>query len=97
VEGLRTNITWRYFGGVTNDSAAPAPVETSLGAANYFDVSVQWEFMEGVVGRAGVNNVFEDAFPISISSGPASNGNNNTYPGVYDTGRFFFFGLDVAL
>ena len=98
VEGLSTTVTWRHFGGVENDQGPSAsPVEQKLGAANYFDVSGSWNFMEGISARAGVNNVFEDAFPVSISSGPASNGNNNTYPGVYDTGRFLFVGLNVKL
>ena len=98
VEGLSTTVTWRHFGGVDNDQGpAASPVEERLGAANYFDVSGSWNFMEGITARAGVNNVFEDAFPVSISSGPASNGNNNTYPGVYDTGRFLFVGLNVKL
>ena len=66
-------------------------------AANYIDVSGSWEFMEGFTARAGVNNLFEHNFPISVSSGPAINGNNNTFPGIYDTGRFVFIGLNVKL
>ena len=97
IEGLSANITWRHFGGVDNDDDMPSDTEISLPAANYFDLSGQYEFFEGITARAGVNNVFEDNFPISISSGPANNGNNNTFPGVYDTGRFFFFGLNVKL
>lgn len=98
VEGLNTTVVWRHFGGVDNDAGpAASPVEQSIGARNYIDVSGSWEFMEGITARAGVNNVFEQAFPVSISSGPASNGNNNTFPGIYDTGRFAFFGLNVKL
>jgi len=72
-------------------------VEERLNARNYIDVSGSWGFMEGITARAGVNNIFESSIPVSISSGPASNGNNNTYPGVYDTGRFLFVGLNVKL
>jgi len=97
IEGLSTNVTWRHFGSVRNDAANPSTVEETLAAADYFDVSAQWEFFEGITARAGVNNVFEDAFPVSISAGPNTNGNNNTFPGVYDTGRFVFFGLNVKL
>ncbi|KEO90340.1 TonB-dependent receptor [Erythrobacter longus] len=97
LEGLTANITWRHFGGVDNDSATPQPVELSLNAVNYFDLSVRYEVFDGIVARAGVNNVFEDNFPVSVSAGPANNGNGNTYPGVYDTGRFFFFGFSAEL
>lgn len=97
VDGLGVNLTWRHFGGVDNDSDAPAPIEQSLNAVNYIDLSTQWEFFDGITARAGVNNIFEQNFPVSVSAGPASNGNGNTFPGVYDTGRFFFFGLNVKL
>lgn len=97
VEGLRTSVTWRHNSRVENHTNPGSAIEGSLGAANYFDVSSSWEFMEGITARAGVNNLFEKAFPISVSSGPASNGNNNTFPGVYDTGRFVFIGLNVKL
>lgn len=97
VEGLRANVTWRHFGGVENEGNPDSDIEGSLGAANYIDLSGNWEFMEGITARAGVNNIFEDRFPISVSGGPATNGNNNTFPGVYDTGRFVFFGLNVKL
>lgn len=97
VEGLDLNVIWRHFGSVDNEANPDSDIEGSLDAANYFDVSGSWEFMEGITARAGVNNIFEDDFPVSVSSGPAINGNNNTYPGVYDTGRFIFFGLNVKL
>ncbi len=97
VEGLDVNVTWRHFSGVDNESSAPLPIEESLGAANYFDVSGSFEVIEGINVRAGVNNVFEHNFPISVSGGPATNGNNNTFPGIYDTGRFVFFGLNAKL
>jgi iron complex outermembrane receptor protein len=97
VEGLGVNMTWRHFGGVENEGNPTSANEGSLPAANYFDLSGRWEFMDGISARAGVNNIFEDRFPVSVSSGPAINGNNNTFPGIYDTGRFFFFGLNVKL
>jgi outer membrane receptor protein involved in Fe transport len=97
VEGLDVTVTWRHFGGVENEGNPDSENEGSLDAANYIDVSGSWEFLDGITARAGVNNVFEDQFPISISSGPAINGNNNTYPGIYDTGRFVFVGLNVKL
>ncbi len=98
VEGLTTTLTWRHFGSVENNAGpAAAAVEQEIAAADYIDLSGSWEFMEGITARAGVNNVFEHRFPVSVSSGPGINGNNNTFPGVYDTGRFVFFGLNVKL
>ena len=97
VEGLDVTVTWRHFGGVDNEGNPDSENEGSLDAANYIDVSSSWEIFDGITARAGVNNVFEDRFPISVSSGPASNGNNNTFPGIYDTGRFIFAGLNVKL
>lgn len=97
LEGLSANITWRHFGGVDNESDTPAAVELTLESVNYFDLAVRYEVFDGIVARAGVNNLFEDNFPVSVSAGPASNGNGNTYPGVYDTGRFFFFGISAEL
>ncbi|MEL6688620.1 MAG: TonB-dependent receptor, partial [Pseudomonadota bacterium] len=97
IEGLGMNVTWRHNSSVENEGNPDSPIEGTLDAANYFDVSGSWEFFEGITARAGVNNIFEESFPISVSSGPAINGNNNTYPGLYDTGRFFFFGLNVKM
>lgn len=97
VEGLDVSVTWRHFGSVENEGNPDSTNEGSLDAANYIDLSGSWEFLDGITARAGVNNVFEDQFPISVSSGPAINGNNNTYPGIYDTGRFVFVGLNVKL
>jgi len=97
LEGLDVRVTWRHFGSVDSVADPVQDNEASLDAANYFDLSGSYEFFDGITARAGVNNVFEDRFPISVSSGPAINGNNNTFPGIYDTGRFFFFGLNVKL
>jgi len=97
VEGLDMNVTWRHNSSVENEGNPDSEIEGTLPAANYIDLSGSWEFMEGFTARAGVNNLFEHDFPISVSSGPAINGNNNTFPGIYDTGRFLFVGLNVKL
>lgn len=94
LEGLQVNTTWRHFSGVDNIAATPAPIDLTLDAANYFDLSANYEFLEGITARAGVNNLFLDQPPVSISAGPPL-GNGNTYPTIYDTGRFIFFGLNA--
>ena len=95
-EGIQLNATWRHFSGVDNISDAPAPLDESLDAVNYFDLAGNFELREGMVFRAGVNNIFLDQPPVSVSSGPPL-GNGNTFPTIYDTGRFMFVGLKVKL
>jgi len=97
IEGWDATITWRHTGGVENEADPDSEIEGSLSAANYFDVSTSYEFLDGITARAGVNNIFERDFPLSVSSGPGNGGNNNTFPGIYDTGRFVFFGVNVKL
>ena len=97
VEGLDVDLTWRHFGSVENDADPDSEIEGTLNSVNYFDLSGSYEFLDGITARAGVNNILEQNFPISVSGGPATNGNNNTFPSIYDTGRFIFFGLNVKL
>ena len=103
LEGLKLNATWRHFSGVdniadTDDDAgtSSAPLDGSLDAVNYFDLSGNYEVVEGLVLRAGMNNIFLDQPPVSVSSGPPL-GNGNTFPTIYDTGRFAFVGLKYKL
>lgn len=92
VEALQVSATWRHFSGVDNISATPAPLDERLAAVNYFDLSGSFEVVEGLVLRGGINNVFLQQPPVSVSAGPAL-GNGNTYPTIYDTGRFLFMGF----
>ena len=96
LEGLELNTTWRHFSPVDNFSASPAPTDIRIGARDYVDASVRYEFLEGITARAGINNLFLEQPPVSVSAGPPL-GNGNTYPTIYDTGRFVFFGLNVKL
>jgi len=97
VEGLQTDITWRFNSGVDNQADDPDEIEESLSSTNYFDFSSRYEFREGVTIRAGVNNIFDRSIPVSISSGPGNFGNGNTFPGLFDTGRFLFAGVNIKL
>lgn len=94
--GIETTLTWRHLSGTDNISAAPSPVDERLAAADYFDLSGNYEITEGVRFRAGMNNIFSEQPPVSISSGPPL-GNGNTYPVSFDTGRFIFFGLNIKM
>ena len=97
VTGLSTNLTWRHTGSVTNEGDPDSEIEGRLGARNYVDISGTYEFREGITAQFGVTNLFEENFPISVSSGPAIQGNNNTFPGIYDISRQFFFSLRAKL
>lgn len=94
--GVEATVTWRHLSGVDNIAGNPAPVDERLKAADYIDLSGNYEIVEGVRFRAGINNIFSEQPPVSISAGPPL-GNGNTYPVSYDTGRFIFFGLNIKM
>ena len=73
-----------------------ADVDQSLESVDYFDLSVNFNVADGLSVRAGVNNLTNEDAPISISSGPPL-GNGNTFPSIYDTGRFLFLGVNWKL
>ncbi|TGY87122.1 TonB-dependent receptor [Marinicauda algicola] len=87
--------TWRYFGEV-NNFPADTPVHEVLSDRNWFDISGSWSPRDDLRFRAGVNNVFDEAPPLSAAVG-AGAGNGNTFPQVYDAlGRFVFFGVNKS-
>ena len=96
LEGLDITGTWRLFSGNDTAGSDPAAFDASLDAVNYFDFSGSYEVREGLTFRAGVNNAFEEQPPVSLSIG-APDGNGNTLPAFFDTGRFFFFGANLKL
>lgn len=97
VTGLNANLVWRHVGSVTNEGDPDNAIEGSLPSRDYMDISVQYEFLEGITAQIGVTNLFEEDFPISVSSGPSINGNNNTFPGIYDISRQFYFSFNARL
>jgi outer membrane receptor protein involved in Fe transport len=99
-------VTWRYLSAVDLDltqsnsilAGASSPLDSHIGAQNYFDLALQWIVNKNFTVRGGVNNIADRDPPVVSStagafpsiSGP-SLGNGNTFPQVYDTlGRFFF-------
>lgn len=51
---------------------------------------------EGVVFRAGINNLLDKDPPALAQGNLYSFGNGNTYPGVYDVaGRTLFMGISA--
>ena len=84
-----------------NFCKAPAfcsdPVDGTINAFWYLDLAADWAVRTGVDLHAGVNNVF-DRLPPALSSAvlPTGVGNDNTFPGTYDSmGRTFFIGATI--
>lgn len=91
---ITVNATWRYFSSTDNAAGAnvlPA-IDREAERVQYLDLSLDYAYSDNLSFRAGVNNVAGEKPPVITSAGPPL-GNGNTYPTVYDTGRFFFFGM----
>ncbi|MEO1028488.1 MAG: TonB-dependent receptor [Pseudomonadota bacterium] len=94
---LTVATTWRFFSGTDNIAAATAPdIDQAIEAQNYFDLNLTYNLNDNVSFRSGVLNVFNNQPPVSVSSGPPL-GNGNTFPTIFDTGRFFFLGVNIRL
>lgn len=78
--------TWRYFGEVDNDNASDT-LEAKLDTVNYIDVAANWYVTDEISLKLSFLNLFAEDPPIFSGAGPASFGNGNTYPTVYDTSR----------
>jgi len=87
--------TWRHYSEVELDATSPAPINATLDAQDYLDLSASYQLLDNTGIRFGVNNVTDEDPPLSSVVGTAP-GNGNTYPQVYDAlGRYVFFGATV--
>jgi len=92
---IDATLTWRHFGSVDNDNTAEL-LETSLDSVDYIDLSGRWYLMDDSVMIAlSVLNVTGEEPPVFSGAGPASFGNGNTYPTVYDTSTAYFASLKL--
>ncbi len=94
--GFKTSLTWRHYGSSDNingDNAAD--VDRQLDSTDYFDLSVNFSLGDNLNIRTGVLNMLNEEPPVSVSSGPPL-GNGNTFPSIYDTGRYFFLGANYS-
>ncbi|MGK6354332.1 TonB-dependent receptor domain-containing protein [Sphingomonas sp. DT-207] len=98
------SLNWRYIGptSLTNNTDDPfltGPAYTlnaSIPAYSYFDLAMTAKAAEGLVFRAGINNLLDKDPPAIVQGLLAVFGNGNTYPGVYDVaGRTLFVGLSA--
>ena len=96
------SLNWRYIGPtkLTNNSTdpnfanTPSIFNSRIKTYNYFDLAGTAKVQDGIVFRAGVNNLFDRDPPIIAQGLLAAFGNGNTYPGMYDAvGRTVFIGL----
>jgi len=73
------------------------PVDSHINDFWYLDLAADWNVRTGVDMHFGVNNVF-DRLPPTLTTKALSAvlGNDNTYPGTYDSlGRTFFIGATI--
>ncbi|MFO1393739.1 MAG: TonB-dependent receptor [Steroidobacteraceae bacterium] len=98
------SVAWRYIDSVELETYSKdpdlqgsydtqKPFDKYLGSRNYIDLGATYTFAEHYTMNAGINNLFDEAPPLSGSL-PTSPANGNTYPGIYDAlGRYVFVGL----
>jgi outer membrane receptor protein involved in Fe transport len=107
VKSVSLSAQWRYFSKVTADAFDSNPQlanasralrtnERTLDAQNYIDLVANFTVHNNLNFRVGVNNVFDKDPPLAGVNLPATTGNGNTFPQVYDAlGRFMFVGLSA--
>jgi outer membrane receptor protein involved in Fe transport len=101
------SVNWRYLSGVKDDQNSTNPLigtgpgtniwDATINDYWYLDVAADWNVRTGVDLHAGVNNIFDRLPPvISTAALPATTGNDNTFPGTYDSlGRTMFIGVTI--
>lgn len=89
--GFTGTATWRYFGGTSNQSLTAPEIDETIPVVQYLDLSFNYALTEGIDLRGGVLNVLNSQAPVSLAGGPPL-GNGNTFPTIFDTGRFVFLG-----
>ncbi|HKD23792.1 MAG TPA: TonB-dependent receptor [Rhizomicrobium sp.] len=100
------SFNWRFITGTKLDSNSQQAglsngsfnnADKSINDFFYIDLAADWNIRPGVDLHGGVNNLFDRLPPtLSLAALPAITGNNNTFPGVYDTmGRTLFIGATI--
>ena len=91
---LAATVMWRHIGKVDDRNEDGVDLKD----IDYFDLSAIWEVKDGIQLRTGINNLFDKAPPIAGNgAGPATRGNGNTFPGLYDAlGRYWFFAAGLS-
>ena len=73
------------------------PADSHINDFWYLDLAADWNVRSGIELHASVNNVFDRLPPtLTTKALPAATGNDNTFPGTYDSlGRTFFVGASI--
>ncbi len=87
--------TWRHFGETDNIDESDT-LESTLDAVNYLDVTVSYNVLENLNLKLGVLNLLGEDTPVFSGAGPATFGNGNTYPTIFDTGTNVFFNVKAS-
>lgn len=93
--GLSFSGAWRYFNGVSNDSAANyAPEVAKIPSVSYFDLSMSARIGEHYTFRLGAQNLLDKTPP--FLDGNFTNNGSNTYAQVYDSlGRYVYAAIQL--
>ena len=100
------SVNWRFVSGVSLDSNTHQPglsngkfdkADATINDFYWIDFAADWNVRTGVDLHFGVNNVFDRLPPtLTTNALPAITGNDNTFPGTYDSmGRTFFIGATI--
>jgi iron complex outermembrane recepter protein len=100
------SVNWRYLSGVSLDANTTQAglqgttfnkADATINDFYYIDLAADWNVRTGVDLHAGVNNVFDRLPPtLTTHALPAVTGNDNTFPGTYDSlGRTIFIGATI--
>ena len=109
--GPSFSLNWRHIGGMKIAALNPDlgitdfvdPLETHIGAKNYFDFTATLALQSRYILRLGVRNLFDRQPPIVTNGNPAcfatgGGCNGNTFPQLYDPlGRYVFAGVTLNL
>ena len=92
---------WRFMGATALDANQSNPafggpfgdvLDGHIPAYSYFDLSGTYAIRDGLLLRAGVNNVFDKDPPV-LDSGVTGSGSPNSFPNFDLLGRVVFIGL----
>lgn len=87
---LDVSLRHRYLGGLAIDPTQPGvgallPAFTSIGAANYFDLTARVRVREGIDLTATVDNLLDKDPPnVGNTIGSTAYNSGNTFPTIYD-------------
>lgn len=96
---VEAGLTWRYMDKVMDQRTdsnpllrgTPHPLTRELEAQNYLDMHASWMATKWLTVRLGINNLLDEDPPLTDQQGPSVFGNNNTFPGTYESlGRKVF-------